>query len=61
MLPLSPFRIFPGIALKRSQMLSPRPSSSVAPSIWYAETAAPHTNLPETRSVCHGHGVPSNL
>ena len=47
MRPLSPLRIFPGVAVKRSQMLSPRPSSSVAPSTWYADTAAPHTKLPE--------------
>lgn|SRR5579859_3019119 len=29
---------------KRSQIDSPRPSSSVAPSIWYADVATPQTN-----------------
>src|SRR5262245_1905712 len=41
--PSSPLRIFPGVEVKRSQMLSPRPSSPTAPSTWYAAVAAPQT------------------
>ena len=33
-----------GRVVKRSQMLSPRPSSLAAPSVWYAAVAAPQTN-----------------
>ncbi len=33
----------PGTRQKASQVLSVRPSSSVAPSIWKAAVAAPHT------------------
>src|SRR5258706_12210745 len=44
MAPLSPLRTFPGVAAKRSQTLSLRPSSFAAPSIWYDAVAAPQTN-----------------
>ena len=39
--PVSPFFTLPGVWAKRSQIDSPRPSSFVAPSIWYEAVAAP--------------------
>src|SRR2546430_11079344 len=44
MAPVSPLRTLPGVAQKRSQTLSLRPSSFAAPSIWYDAVAAPQTN-----------------
>ena len=34
----------PGTLAKVSQIEGPRPPWAAAPSIWYAEVAAPHTN-----------------
>ena len=42
MSPVSPPRTLPGVRLNVSQTEGPRPSASVAPSIWYAAVAAPH-------------------
>ena len=42
--PVSPLATRPGSVVKRSQMLSPRPSSFAAPSVWYAAVAAPQAN-----------------
>ncbi|CAM5603028.1 hypothetical protein STENM223S_02357 [Streptomyces tendae] len=42
MSPVSPPAVFPGVWLKVSQIEGVRPSSRTAPSIWYAEVAAPH-------------------
>jgi hypothetical protein len=39
--PVSPFWIFPGVWANASQIDSPLPSSSQAPSIWYDEVATP--------------------
>src|SRR5581483_7812510 len=39
----SPFRTLPGVAQKRSQTLSPLPSSFAAPSIWKEAVATPQT------------------
>src|SRR5690606_18315906 len=41
MSPVSPPAVRPGVWLKVSQMDGVRPSSRTAPSIWYAEVAAP--------------------
>ena len=38
---MSPLATAPGVAQKRSQIDSPRPSASTAPSIWNAAVAAP--------------------
>src|SRR4051812_47439594 len=43
-MPVSPLSILPGVAEKVSQIDGARPSSSTAPSIWYAAVAAPQPN-----------------
>src|SRR3954454_14556197 len=62
--PVSPLRTLPGVAQKRSQTLSPRPSSFAAPSIWYDAVAAPQMksrgNVPLDMgflSNCWGWGI----
>lgn len=41
MSPFSPPAVLPGVWLNVSQIEGVRPSSRTAPSIWYAEVAAP--------------------
>ncbi len=41
MSPVSPPAVLPGVWLKVSQIEGVRPPSRTAPSIWYAEVAAP--------------------
>ena len=54
--PVAPSATRPGSRQNVSQMDGPLPSSLLAPSIWNAEVAAPHTNPSGTRRVGAGRG-----
>ena len=59
--PLSPLRTLPGVAQKRSQMLSPRPSSATAPSSWYEAEETPQRKLGgKAGGVGVAHSCPPN-
>src|SRR4051794_23925364 len=51
MSPVSPFSTRPGVSENASQTLGPRPSSAIAPSIWYEAVAAPQTKSSGNRAA----------
>src|SRR3712207_3082971 len=51
MSPVSPWRTLPGVWEKVSQIEGPRPSSSIASSIWYEAVAVPHKKLSGNRTI----------